>query len=299
MLLEAKFVEVDPDGYSPSESAAFAELTIRAGDLVATRHRKGNGRVSDSLFLPLAPLAGWLVSYWYPLQFSPSVDLPSGGYLALPQASAGYPLPNVEIQASGDRIKLSLSPYEHRGARIHFLEGGTAFVELADWREAMEAIVTSVAARLEAGTEPWLDLWRDIQLMDADERAYCELAAMLGRDPFGDKDLTDELVPFEPLLSIGFDAVQAVSKADDRPAATQSVVSDIDRLTSAQALPAPPRFSLAATSPWRAGYRLAEALRSEMDTIGWLEEAATVSGRAPSIRLFYRRRECPALARPS
>ena len=118
----------------PELAATFASLRIEVhGDLL-TRVLDGRARTSrDSVYVPLYPLAEWLVSNWWFLayEFENRIKRTNPAFAqrhSLVAAGEGYAYPDLTISSSGSRTQITWSMRTPRWAKIRFLNSGTANV---------------------------------------------------------------------------------------------------------------------------------------------------------------------------
>jgi hypothetical protein len=189
------FEWIDPLGArGPELRATWARLAIWAGSKCVSRVLDQDVKsVRDAVYLPLYPLAEWLVTHWWTLL----VEVPSPERLADPgfeerhslrAARDGFALPLVSIAAEGDHIRVQWYREALPNYRIEFIEEGTAHIPLQVFRQNLTSFITAVLGRLQAagiaGTV-FQEEWAALQALSKEEEEFCEVTAALGLDPFG------------------------------------------------------------------------------------------------------------------
>lgn len=138
----------------PELAATWATLEVKAGDSTVTRVLDRRARtVRDFVFVPLYPLAEWLVTNWWFLTHEMENPLKAGdpGFRrrhALADNREGYALPCLEATPSGNRTRLSWEPDRPPSTTVEFLEGGQTWVDSGEFRESCAALVDRVVGRL-------------------------------------------------------------------------------------------------------------------------------------------------------
>ncbi len=183
----------------PELAATWASLRIVACGSVVTRVLDdGSGKVRESVFVPLYPLAEWLAMNWWFLSYefeSPAKRRDRAFRLrhCLSANREGYAFPDLEVVSSGARTSLKWKRYAPRWTRVEFLDEGQASIERLAFRRTCTELIDGVIQRLDSqGIEDTAlhQEWAAIQATEADEEElrFCEIAAGLGLDPY---DLDD------------------------------------------------------------------------------------------------------------
>lgn len=283
--LSFDFEWTDPLGARGEElRATWARLAIRVGQQYASRVLDQDVKtVRESVYVPLYPIAEWIVSNWWRLLF----EIESSERLADPSyerrhslrwAREGYSVPPLAFTAAGDMLQLEWVPEVLTRHRVEFLETGSAFVSLDDARRSLSAFVEAVAERLHALniTQTYLQReWNLIVTTDGEEAEFCAAAATLGLDPYDVDDVvaTAIVTVAESLpANIRREFFSVASREELRE---QSVVvtSGIDQVRENRAdlrslrvlRAAVPAAGLSGLAPWEDGYVAARALRADLN----------------------------------
>ena len=285
-MLSFDFEWLDGSGVrGPELATTWATLEVKAGDSTVTRVLDRHARtVRDFVFVPLYPLAEWLVTNWWFLTHEMENPLKAGdpGFRrrhALADNREGYALPRLEATPSGNRTRLSWEPYRPPSTTVEFLEGGQTWLDSAEFRESCAALVDRVVGRLTTlgvdGT--FLEQeWAAIQTADDEESKFCAAAAGLGWDPYAiDEASSARLLELEQRLSAA--VLEEAIPALDPAALNEGCDAILGAIADARsnALPLQRLRSIGqrilagahtvSAAPWVAGYDLARQLRRELD----------------------------------
>jgi hypothetical protein len=186
---------VDPGGAKGDElRATWASLRVLVdGDPVTTYRNLTTGNVvNESLYLPLYPMAEWLVANWWALLYEPE-NMHNAGTPAyferhsLFHASRGYALPKLLFKPLGEHVELSWKPHQQASRKVYFLSEGHAVVDREHLHELFTGIVQRVLDMLQiagvSGTVLQED-WAAMQAMDEGQVRFSIASAQLGLDPF-------------------------------------------------------------------------------------------------------------------
>ena len=267
-----------PRARAPELDATWARLEIHSGSEVITKvEARRTETLRKGIYVPLFPIAEWIVSSWWLLLEEWRTDEPSTAHNLL-HAREGFALPDLTFSPTETKVQLRWQPHSTPNAGIGFLSGGSAVVEKTAVREQLHRLVEAVLNQLErrnvnetTAARFLRDEWRAVQESEGDpeQRAFCEKAARLGCDPFDVPDETARqiedlgtLLP-APLLEDYCDAIslsQITSGAD-------VVKAFLD--TARDAAPTEGRWAAAREAvvfhpsevPWRDGYNQALSLR--------------------------------------
>src|SRR5947207_420221 len=131
------FEWADPLGARGLElRATWARLAIRVDGRYPSRVLDQEVKtVRDSVYLPLYPLAEWIVSNWWRLLFEiesseRAKDPLYGRRHNLRWAREGYSAPPLSFNAVGELLQLRWEPEVLSHHRVEFLESGFAYVPL-------------------------------------------------------------------------------------------------------------------------------------------------------------------------
>ena len=268
----------------PELSATWASLRIRVDNAVITRLVDRADTVRSQVYLPLYPLAEFLVTNWWFLlhEVENPVKSSNRGFQrrhALVSARDGYAFPNLQVMPAGGHMHLTWMPDRLRWSQIEFLEQGQAWIDREEFRECCSDLVQRVVKRLASlGVEGTLlqEEWASIEAADQDEVTFCETAAGLGWDPYdiGDAERTLISKLEESLAQDWFGealAVLDVERLDAQVAAITTALKphkcaslSLERLRSITH-PAGTETGWRTAKPWAAGYDLARRVRQELE----------------------------------
>ena len=300
---------VDAEGINgPELSATWASLRILADDSVVTRVLDARAQtVREFVYVPLYPLAEWLVTNWWFLTHEFGSPAKEGDpefrrRHDLGASREGYAFPNLEIVPSGTRTRVAWKRGHSPWTNIEFLGQGQIWMDSGEFRETCSDLIDRVIRRLASlgVDETFLqEEWNTIQSTDEEESRFCETAAGLGWDPYALDDTGHFWIPLvaEQLGDLLDEALPALDA--NRPATCFTITNAIER-AKRNALPLerfrflrdetrpnagtklddPPlerlRFLRDETraqagtglNPWNAGYALAQRLRQSLDLDG-------------------------------
>ena len=267
----------------PELSATWASLLVRVDDSVITRVvDQRAGSVRDHIFVPLYPLAEWLVTNWWFLLREVSNPIKENASAfrrrhSLGTSREGYAFPNLEVQPSGDQLRLAWTPEVLPRARLEFLGQGQTWVATNEFRESCVDLVDRVIRRLVSCDVEGTFLqeeWTAIQTADEDESMFCQTAAGLGRDPYAlsDSERAAVLRLEDVLDGAVFEEAIAVLDVDHLEANLAAIAAALEPGRSAS-LPLEHLHTVCTqlpewsdgSRPWDAGYILARYVRRQLD----------------------------------
>ena len=274
---------VDAQGVSgPELSATWAFLRMLAGDSAVTRVLDARAQtVREFVYVPLYPLAEWLVTNWWFLSYEIATPAKEGDpdfhrRHALSANREGYAFPNLEVVPSGARTHLVWTEGRSPWTGVEFLSQGDIWIDSGDFRETCADLVDRVIRRLESlGVDnTFLQAeWTAIQSVDEEESGFCKTAAGLGWDPYALDDTGRVWVPLVAdnlgdLLDETLPALDA-----QRPATCFTITNAIERARRNDLPLERLRFLRNETrpdagiepNPWSAGYALARQLRQNLE----------------------------------
>ncbi len=291
----------DGDGIEGAELAAtFASLRISVGGHRITRVLDKRAQtVRDSVFVPLYPLAEWLVSNWWFLAYefnnpTKTEDRAFHGRHTLGTHTEGYALPNLTMVSSGTRTDLCWGGSESDWSTVDFLARGRMSIGRERFRQTCADFVDKVIRRL---TE--LDIegtflqeeWQSIQSADNDEAVFCETAAGLGWDPYDlDESRQDQIISLAkelgPLCSEAVSVLDASRPLEDSTAIVAALKMSRSNRLHLQSLGEPNQTKrLKGHYSWEAGWDMARQARHRLGldgqpvrTMESLAQALGVSG---------------------
>lgn len=194
------------DGIRGTElQATWASLRITAGNECLTRvFDKAARTVRTRIFVPLHPLAEWIVWNWWSLLFEPYAHwLRAQRHYSrrhnLQFVGDGISMPNIEFRPLGKHVQVIWAPCSHPYQQIDFLGRGTTIVEHDQFLASLYSFVESVCSRLQQETvfeTALMDGWEVVKegIGDNEESAFCQAVASQGRDPYSLKQSEEEHV---------------------------------------------------------------------------------------------------------
>lgn len=197
-----------PDEGDLIECRTWARLIWRAGPHVLTRahDRRARGE-RDGVFIPLSPLARWIVNHWWTLLYEtwPAGNIPLPGSATTPDvtdwlhahcaraALSGYAFPYVCIVSRGRDVAI-VSCADPRGryaqTPVEFTESSEWYVDRDELSRVLAGFISDVLTHLdELGysderTEALKTDWAAIRSPSASEAEFCRAAGRLGLDPY-------------------------------------------------------------------------------------------------------------------
>ena len=177
----------------PELAATMASLRIQAGESTITRVLDERSRtVRDAVFVPLYPLAEWLVSNWWFLLYEyenplKETDRGFGRRHSMNSGREGYGYPDLQIVSSGHLVRLIWKRDRPDWFRYRCLEQGYTWTDRESWRTSSTSLIDSVIARLHEFHiyDTLLEQdWLTIKYAHEEEVAFCNTAAGLGLDPY-------------------------------------------------------------------------------------------------------------------
>lgn len=277
---------LDGDGVNGVELAAtFASLRIDVGGQPVTEVIDRRARTTrESVYVPLYPLAEWLVTNWWFLVYESENPAKSGEpefarRHSLGASTDGYAFPNLTVTSSGANTRLAWGGGPSAWTKVEFLNRDDAVVDSSEFLDVCSDLIERVVRRLVEYDihETFLqEEWAAIQAADADEASFCEVAAGLGWDPYDlDEEQQQQIVRLAHVLGeLRTEAVPIVGTADP--------LHDAERIRSAVRKANSNRLGLErlrpfaeslATGqlhgrPWELGYDLARHARQALGLSG-------------------------------
>lgn len=201
----------DPRGARGAElRASWSRLEIAVGDQTITnvRDRATNG-FRSGIYLPVYPLAEWMLSNWWALLYEPvSAHRTNGRTFVrrhnLRYAAEGFALPDFELRPVNDHFECRWVKSSNPLQPVEFISSGEAVLDAEQVKQSLSTFVNAVAQRLHEAdlTGTFVqEEWEAIQNLDPRERQFCEVAGLLGVDPFDlDDGTTAEIVQVSSAL---------------------------------------------------------------------------------------------------
>ena len=269
----------DGEGIAGEElSATFASLRIDVGGEPLTKVLDNRAAtIRDSIFVPLYPVAEWLVSNWWFLAHEPENPTKKRTHAfnrrhSLRTSTDGYALPDLTMTTSGARTTLRWTVASSAWTRTDFLNSGQTTVDTGQFMQDCADFIEKVTRRLvdcDIRSTFLQDEWAAIQNADDDESKFCAMSARLGWDPYDlDASLQDQLFTLADRLGDlsgeAFPVINGSAPLEDSAAILEAIEAakpnELD-------LPLPIQKLYGVLEdvdgrPWDAGYDLARATRS-------------------------------------
>lgn len=286
--LKFNFEWIDPEGAIGAElRATWARFQLLVDGESITRPLDNVSKtVRDSVFLPVYPLAEWLVTHWWFLLNeieSPRKTNEETYQLRhdLHQAGEGFATPPATFKPLGDLVLIDWRQEEFPLQRIEFVGEGTAHVTLENFVTATSQFISSVVGRLtELGIADSLlqQEWKAIQEASVEERTFCEACGALGIDPYNISEATSNTI-----VRVGNELPQSLVgeffRAADLPRLNEQFRNVVEALKLSRENPVNlvPIKDLrqitqasvkVAGAPWDQGYQVARQLRHELGLNG-------------------------------
>jgi hypothetical protein len=267
----------------PELRATWARLHIAVDGQVVTRVAEQPGQsIRDAIYVPLYPLAEWIVANWWALQFefASPVRAAANGFVHrhnLSTASEGFALPRMEIRPEGTRVLVVWSAVELPRARVTFLAQGAAYVERDELDATLRTFVRAVVKPLDdqgVGETPLAEEWAAVCAADAEERQFCRAAALLGWDPYslGEREAHALIEAAERLPTDVLDEFLGIADQTKLKQQSELIGEIIEkaqrakvRLKPLEKLRERPLAIARQHAPWEQGYELARAFREHFN----------------------------------
>ena len=260
------------------------ELAIHLDTKCLTRNEDvWSSTVRDTVLVSGYPLALWLASSWWRLNFEP---LPQFGVRPdvdwrmaheLGAANQGYVWPRIILAADGESMNIWAEPITEPGQSIQYLYGldRPQAVSLANFQREVDGFIERVLARLQArghrDTE-LAELWALIQeeRVEPEARRYRTLEAQFGYDPDDcPESMLDEALRLQ--RRTGVVAMSELAPVFGRSSGKASGVSDIASLAEQKGVEGQPSISAEdfmptspTQKPWERGIEQARQLRQAL-----------------------------------
>lgn len=196
-----------------SHAQTWCRLEMRIGGSPSTRVEDHLSRsFRDGIYIPLLPLAEWLVScWWFLFHESPQHESIVGGRRAgehertwyarhnLLVAREGYALPDLTLVRADDDLMLlkQVSDPEDAGQYpVRFTSDLQALVPRRLVLEQFQSMLDAIAERLGEATDDgraFNQQWRAVRSMSGEDRTLRERAAALGMDGDDPDEVDDSL----------------------------------------------------------------------------------------------------------
>lgn len=273
----------DGEGIEGDElSSTFASLRVDVRGEPLTHVIDNRAQTTrDSIFVPLYPVAEWLVANWWFIKHESenprkATDPAFSRRHSWGTATDGYALPDLTIATSGSRAHLTWRRTSASWPRIEFLSEGHATVDREQFMQDCADFIDKVIRRLLArGIESTFlqDEWTAIRTADEEESGFCSLSAGLGWDPYDlDEAMRGHVVTLAdqlgPLSSEAVHAIDASAPLNDCSAILAAIEDARPNELRLPSLPLMTRGGFNEKTPWSVGYDLARRARSEFGLDG-------------------------------
>jgi len=302
-----------PAALDPVEGRTWSALYIRVRGRTVTRIWDTKLQEERSLiYLPVFPIAEWIVSNWWTLlnEPPPSAELAKFSSTRLPwikrhclrSAESGLLLPLLYLFNDGRGIRAEWQADEPGALRNmpgEFVDSGHDYLERSEVEDVLAEFVSEVLQRTEKLNDERIkqlkENWGAIRGVDAEEAKFCTATGRMGLDPY-DSNLPSELADFletnipDPDLPLVRDFTEAAQSdaVAEQWSWVQKCKADWKLGPIVIQLPIQPGdFS---PSPFQHGYQLATKIRAAagLDSLAPLpsveDVAKKVSGRAIRIQ---------------
>jgi hypothetical protein len=185
---------------APAFRDTMADLALHVGNVNLMKNENiwDKGRIQESVLVSAYPLAIWLASSWWRLNweplpaacgFRPSADWRMAHELGA--ADEGFVWPQIIFASDGEVMQVWAAPLSSNDNQsVRYLNGldKPAFIALTDFQRGVEDFINAVISRLNAPdcrNTDLSNLWQLIQedRSDAESSKYRRLEAEMGFDP--------------------------------------------------------------------------------------------------------------------
>ncbi|MCY4518987.1 MAG: ImmA/IrrE family metallo-endopeptidase [Acidimicrobiaceae bacterium] len=280
----------------PELAATFAALRISvAGSVLTHVDDKRAQTLRDVVYVPVYPLAEWLVSNWWFLAYEPENLLNRGNPAFahrhwLVTGSDGYAYPDLRLSSAGKLTRLEWDRRASEWTRLDYRSSGSVTLDRDQVLAAFTDFIDTVTRRLSAcgiSSSYLQSEWEAVQATDHDEQTFCATAASLGRDPYDLEEHEARLVldVGKRLGDMRMEALPALDPAEPLAAciaiheALEASKSNTLRL--ADGLAGASRWQVDTNRPWLDGYEMARHTRAALGLNG--EALATNADLAAAI----------------
>jgi hypothetical protein len=205
-----------PGAADPVERSTWCSLRIRVGERYVSRiWDKANQNERTSLYLPVFPIAVWIVQNWWSLlnelcgwETVPqlAVDAAQSAWLkrhCLRSADSSVMLPALYIFHDGHALRAEWYS-DPQGSMPNmpgeFVDSGAEWLDSTGTQDSLAQFIDQILDRVaeidDARVHEIREHWRAIQGADGEEQAFCALAGRMGIDPYDRREMTDELARF-------------------------------------------------------------------------------------------------------
>ena len=269
--------------------ATWARLSILIDSCPLTRVFDLNAKsMRKAVYLPLYPLAEWLVERWWSLwtEASVSSSLARASYdnrHSLVHAREGYALPPIKIEPAGSIVRISWHPEVLRFNGLEFTGQGEAWVETSRLKDTFASFIEAVVTRLKDHqiTDSRLqEEWAAIGAADAEEESFCECVGALGLDPYDLDEIQSKtieevgnLLPKEVMMEFFSSARSEMTGFKQDAQEVKDAIEKVNRnmldLTALKSIvDVMHEHNNPRVTPWEQGYSFARKLRNYLGLDG-------------------------------
>ena len=264
-------------------SATFAALRIDVSGEPLTKVLDNRAAtIRDSIFVPLYPIAEWLVSNWWFLahEFENPVKKRTPAFKrrhSLKTSTDGYALPDLTMTTSGARTTLRWTAGSSLWTKTDFLNSGHVTVDTDQFIQDCADFIEKVTRRLvdcDIRSTFLQDEWAAIQNADDDESKFCAMSAQLGWDPYDlDESQQGQILTLADRLGElsgeAFPVINASAPLEDCAAILEAIdAAKPNELPLPSLMRSYGKLWNADGRPWKAGYDLAKDTRSHLGLNG-------------------------------
>lgn len=199
----------------PLEKQSWAFCTISvAGRCVTENLNHRQPQKSDSIEMPLFPVAEWLVNYWWALLYEPcrgeappkensTWKLDTKLWLSrhcIRSSDSAFVLPYMHLFSAGRGLQLVWYEDGDSVSDTQYITSGNVFLERTDTEEVLSALVDEVLDWCSSVHDERVDNlmqdWEAIKSAEPEERQFCESAGRMGLDPHYVTEWPDGILDF-------------------------------------------------------------------------------------------------------
>jgi hypothetical protein len=141
--------EEPPHSRAPELNATWARLAIYADQVPVTKVEDHRSRgVRDGIYVPLYPIAEWMVSNWWFLWHEWRMDRPDARHNLL-SAREGFALPDLSFNPTETRMSLAWRRRANQFGRVSFLTEGSRVLFKDVVQQELRSFVDAVVQRLD------------------------------------------------------------------------------------------------------------------------------------------------------
>lgn len=309
----------EPGVRDPVEARTWARLKWPVGSGSATHVRDAVAE-RDCIYVPLFPVARWIVANWWSLLYEVSPSMPAPSLATAPPdqrpwlqrhclrtADASLLLPNLSVFSRGHAIQWSLQRDES-GHALRYLDTSQATVTREHSLTALGTLVQAVLERLHGVNDTRVvalrDDWYATRRMPEGEMEFCRAAGRLGLDPMdvgawpeGVLEWIEQAPDGQLDSAFAIDVLEAGDAPADKPELERALRQLSHRL-DLRAGPAPSALDVRGTSlteGYEVGYELALQVRRRLQIAPFLRFGADLADVSQSVHGVALRQETSGL----